>query len=421
MPRVFNQKQRMFALYRLLYEQTDENNALTMKQILNKLVDMGFPAETDRRSIYSDIEILNEQFAENPRNKYKFKIIIERTNTNPIRYYLKNREFELSELKLLLDSVKTFKYITKAQTNTLIKKIETLCNKHQLKELREREYEVDFQKVRPVTNNVIEYTKRTEHNNNPIKIDWAKYQGKKARRLTKKDKLAFLINSNAELFQYKKIISGDIFLKIDVIHEAIRNNKCILLKYSQYIASTISEDEIVKLRRSSRKQNLISPFALVYTNGAYYVIGVTYSEKDEEQKLVRYQIEKMNYIEVRSIERQGHKLFAQFKKENGADYIRRFFSIAEGKSQRIQIEFESSLMDDIIERFGGDTDDTKRIQRDLHITKIGKDRYRINPLVVVNNQFYGWLFSLGNGAKVTAPSSLVIDIKYHLKDIRKLY
>ena len=51
MPRTTSQKKKLFALYQILYEYTDDNNGLTMAKILSKLQNRGITAE--RRSIFT--------------------------------------------------------------------------------------------------------------------------------------------------------------------------------------------------------------------------------------------------------------------------------------------------------------------------------------------------------------------------------
>ena len=72
MPKSPNQRQRIMALYRMLYENTDSRHGLTMSEILDRLAELEIPS--DRRAIYDDIRSLNETFAENPRDKNKFAI-----------------------------------------------------------------------------------------------------------------------------------------------------------------------------------------------------------------------------------------------------------------------------------------------------------------------------------------------------------
>ena len=60
MPRTTSQKKKLFALYQILYEYTDDNNGLTMTEILSKLQNRGILAE--RRSIYDDFWLYNRVF-----------------------------------------------------------------------------------------------------------------------------------------------------------------------------------------------------------------------------------------------------------------------------------------------------------------------------------------------------------------------
>ena len=76
MPRTTSQKKKLFALYQILYEYTDDNNGLTMTEILSKLQNRGIVAK--RRSIYDDIEIL----------KNDFDIDFEARKTTATRYHL---------------------------------------------------------------------------------------------------------------------------------------------------------------------------------------------------------------------------------------------------------------------------------------------------------------------------------------------
>ena len=86
MPRTTSQKKKLFALYQILYEHTDDNNGLTMTEILSKLQNRGILAE--RRSIYDDIEIL----------KNDFDIDIEARKTTTTRYHLQSIAFKLPNL-----------------------------------------------------------------------------------------------------------------------------------------------------------------------------------------------------------------------------------------------------------------------------------------------------------------------------------
>lgn len=119
MPRSFNQKLKPFYVMNYLLENTDEEHTVTVNQIIAHLEAQGISAE--RKSIYSDIEALQV-----------LGVDIERVDSgNYVGYYVASRTFELPELKLLVDSVQSSKFITHKKTASLIKKIEKLASIHE--------------------------------------------------------------------------------------------------------------------------------------------------------------------------------------------------------------------------------------------------------------------------------------------------
>ena len=90
-----NQKLKILYLMKILLEKTDETHSITMPEIIAELKAYGVNAE--RKSIYSDIENLR---------LYGLDIIGEKED-KAFSYRVGNRQFELAELKLLVDSVQS--------------------------------------------------------------------------------------------------------------------------------------------------------------------------------------------------------------------------------------------------------------------------------------------------------------------------
>ena len=125
---ISERKKRPICLYNILRKHTDEDNSLTMSQILTRLYeDYGIDAE--RKSIYDDIETLVALGAD-----------IELTKGKSSGYRLLSREFELSQLKLLVDTVQSSKFLTEEKSRELIEKISSLASKHQGAELKRHVY-----------------------------------------------------------------------------------------------------------------------------------------------------------------------------------------------------------------------------------------------------------------------------------------
>ena len=118
-----NQKLKMLYLSRLFMEQTDDEHGLTMPEIIERLAAWGVNA--DRKTLYLDFEELR---------RYGLDILSEQVGHRTY-YSLGARDFELPELKLLVDSVQAAKFITDKKSRELIRKLEGLVSAHQARQL----------------------------------------------------------------------------------------------------------------------------------------------------------------------------------------------------------------------------------------------------------------------------------------------
>lgn len=115
-----NQKLKLFYILSLLEEESDEEHPVSMKHILASLERNGIQAE--RKSIYSDLEALRA---------LGFGVEYESGG-----YYLSTRQFELAELKLLVDAVQASKFVSEKQSNRLIQKLEKFASRHEAEGLQ---------------------------------------------------------------------------------------------------------------------------------------------------------------------------------------------------------------------------------------------------------------------------------------------
>ena len=102
---------------------SDEQNAMSTSDIISALKSQGIDAE--RKSIYADIEALR-----------LFGIDIETKRDRTTGYYIAGREFELPELKLLVDAVQSSVFITEKKSKELIDKLSLLTSKPQAQNLK---------------------------------------------------------------------------------------------------------------------------------------------------------------------------------------------------------------------------------------------------------------------------------------------
>jgi predicted DNA-binding transcriptional regulator YafY len=196
MPKSANQKLKILYLMKILQEKTDETHQLSVPQLIRALEGYGIKAE--RKSLYDDIEALR-----------LFGVDVESVKSRTTGYYIANRDFELAELKLLVDSVQASKFITHKKSLELIKKIESLTSRYEAQTLQRQVY---------VSNRV-------------------------------------------------KNMNESIYYSVDRIHSAIAQNRRITFKYVEYLLSK------ERIYRRGGENYLISPLALTWNNENYYMLG----------------------------------------------------------------------------------------------------------------------------------------------------
>ena len=117
MSRAPRQKLKLLYLLQFLLRQSDEQHPVTVAQMIEALEQQGISAE--RKSIYDDLEALQ-----------LFGVDLVQKRDRSVGYYVGQRDFELPELKLLVDSIQSSKFITQRKTLSLIRKLEGLASVH---------------------------------------------------------------------------------------------------------------------------------------------------------------------------------------------------------------------------------------------------------------------------------------------------
>ena len=121
-------KMKMLHLIRIFSQETDDEHALTLQEIIAKLAAVNITA--DRKTLYTDFEDLRQ---------FGFDIIAQQRDRTTY-YHLGERDFELPELKLLVDSVQAAKFITTRKSRELIRKLERYTSVYQAAQLHRQVY-----------------------------------------------------------------------------------------------------------------------------------------------------------------------------------------------------------------------------------------------------------------------------------------
>ena len=124
MARGTNQKLKLSYLTRIMLEKTDDEHSLTMPQIMAELEKYDITAE--RKSIYADFADMTD--------KLGIEIIKEQVGRETF-YHVGNRQFEIAEIKLLIDAIQASKFITEKKSGELIRKIKSFASEQEAKQL----------------------------------------------------------------------------------------------------------------------------------------------------------------------------------------------------------------------------------------------------------------------------------------------
>lgn len=192
-----NQKLKIMYLMKILLEETDEDHDLTLNEIVEKLKAYNVTAE--QKSLYSDIENLRTFGLD----------IIGMQYGKTYHYKVASRQFQLVELKLLVDAVQSSRFITEKKSDELIAKLESYASKYEAK------------------------------------------------------KLARQVNVNGRV----KTMNERIYYSVDKIHEALNEESQIKFQYFTWTA-----DKKMELKHGGAYYS-VSPWALCWDDEKYYLVG----------------------------------------------------------------------------------------------------------------------------------------------------
>ena len=191
-------KLRPFYLAQILYERTDEDHSLSTAELM-EILEKEYGIKTHRQRIPADVEVLRS-----------FGMEIQEVMSSQKRYNLISREYDVAEIKLLIDAVESSKFITKKKSEELVAKLSKMAGRNQAENLK--------------------------------------------RNIAAEDRI--------------KYDNESIYLIIDGINEAINAGKQISFLYFKY--DVRKEPRL----RNDGKPWVFSPHKLVWNGDFYYMVGV---------------------------------------------------------------------------------------------------------------------------------------------------
>ena len=303
-----NKKLKLLYLARYLQEQTDEQHPKTIQDMIDYLADCGISAE--RKSLYDDLELLRV-----------YGMDVQAVKSRSYGYFLGERDFQLPELKLLIDVVQASPFLTQSKSMELIGKLEKLTSRPYARQLRRQVY---------VVNRVKTHNER-------------------------------------------------LYYAVDGLSTAINEGKKVTFRYFDWTA------EGGKAYRRDGALYETNPVALC-VDRHYYLVAYDPAICDYRH----YRVDRMEGLTVTDTARdplpEGFEL---------GNYVRRIFDMFNGRTETVQLRFDRSLINVVMDRFGADA----------HLRPDG-DGVAVTAPVEVGPTFFGWLFQLGTQAELVGPEAV---------------
>lgn len=258
-------------------------------------------------------------------------------------YRLLNPPFEPYELRLMVDGVQSSKFITKEKAREITGKIKALAGKDTIESLNRHAYVAD--RVRSMNDSVV------------------------------KD--------------------------ADRIHEAINKDLRIGFQYFHYSPSTSNP----KTYSKSGNQYIVSPYALLWNNGNYYL----YAYDSEKQKFRYFRVDRMERIsQPLPYHREGKE---KYRAKDITTQKAKVFEMYGGKEYTVRIRFRNELADAVIDQFG----------KDVMMLPCDDNHFIITAPVEVSPPFFAWIATFGRRVKILSPDPVVEKMRDFLQKSLDMY
>ncbi len=189
-----------------------------------------------------------------------------------------------------------------------------------------------------------------------------------------------------------------IYENVDKIHFAIARNSQITFQYLQW-----NLKKELEAKHNGRVYE-VSPWALGWAEENYYLISF-----DNTEKIIKhFRVDKMQNVEVRRTKRLGRKEFEHF---DMAIYAKKMFGMYGGKEELVTLRCSNETIGIIIDRFG----------KDILVMKDGEKHFITKVKVSVSNQFFGWIFGLGDRVEIAGPDWVVKGMREELQMLYQIY
>ena len=324
MPRSDNQKLKILYIWDYLQKNSHQDKPVRAVELIGMLDRHGIAC--DRKTVYSDIAALQD---------FGIDILCQPGRNGG--YYIASQNFELPELKLLIDAVQSSRFLTERKSRALIEKLCTLCSVQD----------------------------------------------------------ARLMQRDVYVSDRVKSMNETIYYDVDVIQEAIAQNKQITFRYFDW--------GLNGTRVYRDKPYTASPYGLCQDNENCYLLALS-----PRHGITSYRVDRMSNI---TLTEEARLPCPELTGRNLTRYAGRMFQMFSGDTVSVKLRFRRELANVVIDRFGKDT----------MLIPDGDDWFVFTVDVAVSPLFLSWVMGFGSKAKILYPPSVADQCRQLCREVLAQY
>ncbi len=274
----------------------------------------------------------------------QYGLDIVKTRSPKIGYFIGERNLELPEIYLLTDAVRSANFITPKKTRELISKLDNMLSVSQ-----------------------------AQRRDKGIYID-----------------------------SLHKCKNEEIYYNIDTLNEAILKGIKITLKYC---TRTLGEGKQVQ---TVEKNMEISPYALLWENDYYYLVG----NNAKYDNLIHLRLDRIRQVKLTDKPYRHFSEVSSYREVfDVADYISKTFNMYGGESKTVEFRCKKSRLEQIVDRFS----------ENIMIYHVTEDSFSFSVEALISDGLISWLLQFGSDIEVLSPAELRDSIKEKIKKLGETY
>ena len=205
---------------------------------------------------------------------------------------------------------------------------------------------------------------------------------------------AELLKSSMICFNTRKHSNEAIYYNVNALEDAIRNR----VKASFCYFDLSEKGKRVFRKKGERYE--VEPLALIFHNDNYYLI--CFDDKNEDGKAT-YRVDRMDGVETEEKPISAEAAEA-LSTSDFAAYTEQAFAMFGGPAQKVVLEFDDSLINPVLDKFG----------EDAVMRRVRKGVLKATVSVQESPMFFGWLAQFPGKMKILYPEGLAEKYRGHL-------